>query len=185
MAIQLAKKQSFDLTKRGASKILVGLSWDQTVVGRASVDCDASVVMLGADYKIPDEGSFVFYNNLHSTDGAVRHFGDNRDGAGDGDDEVIEINLGAVNPLVQYLYFVVTIHEAAARGHNFGNVASASIRIYKDTEELCNYTMADGVAEHDSVILGSMERKGTDWSFTSLSQGFSGGLQAIVDLYVN
>lgn len=183
MAIQLAKKQSFDLTKRGATKILVGLSWEQTVAGSAPVDCDASVVMLAANHKFPDEGSFVFYNNLLSTDGAVRHFGDSRDGAADGDDEVIEINLPNVSAAVEQMLFVVTIHEAAARRHNFGNVPSASIRIYKDAEELCNYTMADGVAADDSVIIGSMQRSGAEWAFTSLGQGFSGGLQTIIDLY--
>lgn len=184
MAINLAKKQSFDLTKKtGASKILVGLSWDSVPVNGRPVDCDASVVMLGEDYKIPSEGFFVFYNNLTSSDGAVRHFGDNTDGSGDGDDEVVEIDLGRVSSQVASIMFAVTIHEAEARGHNFGHVSTASIRIFKDAELLCTYQMADGNSGDDSVIIGQLLRDGSDWRFETLGSGFSGGLEKVVELY--
>jgi len=38
----------------------------------------------------------IFYNNLASADGSVKHSGDNRTGAGDGDDESLTVDLSMV-----------------------------------------------------------------------------------------
>lgn len=183
MAINLTKKQPFDLTKRNASKIHVGLSWDETVVGGGPVDCDASVVMLSADGKMPSDGHFVFFNNLTSSDGAVRHMGDSRDGVAAGDDEVIAIDLGQVDSAVSQILFVVTIHEAETRGHHFGIVQNASIRILKESEALCQYQLAEEASGFDSMVLGALTREGADWTFAGLAHGFTGGLGAVVEMY--
>lgn len=183
MAINLTKKQGFDLTKRGVSRVHVGLSWDATTSGGTVVDCDASVVMLAADNKLPSENHFVFFNNLVSGDGAVRHMGDNRDGAADGDDEIIDIDLGKVGAEVTQILFVVTIHEAEARGQHFGNVSNASIRILKDSQPLCQYMMAEVDAGADSMVLGAMVRDGSEWTFAGWGHGFSGGLAAVIAQY--
>ena len=96
--INLEKKKPFNLSKQapGLNQVKLGLSWDPTADGR-SPDADASVFLLNESGKIPTEGFFVYYNNLTSEDGAVAHSGDNRTGAGDGDDEEISINLSSVS----------------------------------------------------------------------------------------
>lgn len=187
MAIELKKKQPFDLTKRqpGLRKILAGLSWDNTVVNGAAVDCDVSVFMLGATNKIPAEKFLVFYNNLHSQDGSVKHMGDNRDGTGDGDDEVIDVDLASVAIEVVQILFAVTIHEAEERGHNFGNVRNAAIRILNgaSSEEICSFTLTEQFSDADSLMIGRLYRDEKEWKFEAMGDGFAGGLGALVELY--
>lgn len=187
MAIELKKKQPFDLTKRepGLRKILAGLSWGKAIVNGVAIDCDVSVFMLADTNKIPAEKFFVFYNNLQSEDGAVKHTGDNRDGSGDGDGEVIEIDLSKVAAQVVQILFAVTIDEAVARGHHFGNLSSAAIRILNGTSstEICSFTLAEQFSDADSLIIGRLYRDEKEWKFEAMGDAFGGGLAALVELY--
>ena len=64
--------------------ILAGLGWDNRVSDGKPFDLDASVFLLGSDGKCASDAAFIFYNNKESTDGSVKHHGDNRTGEGDG-----------------------------------------------------------------------------------------------------
>jgi tellurium resistance protein TerD len=187
VAIELKKKQAIDITKKapGLRKILAGLSWDKTVVKGVAVDCDVSVFMLAGSNKIPAEKYFVFYNNLQSEDGSVKHMGDNRDGSGDGDDEVIEIDLASVSTDVVQILFAVTIHEADDRGHHFGNVRNAAIRILNATsnEEICKFTLTEQFGDADSLVIGRLYRDQKEWKFEAMGDPFGGGLGSLVELY--
>lgn len=187
MTIQLEKKKPFDLTKRepGLARVLVGLSWDNAPVNGVACDCDASVFMLNATNRIPGEGYFVFYNNLKSEDTAVLHKGDNRDGTGDGDDEVIDIDLPRVNADVVQMLFAVTIHESEKRGHNFGNVKNAAIRVLNPASnaEICRFDLSEQFGDADSLVIGRLFRDGSDWKFEAMGDSFGGGLGALVELY--
>ncbi len=185
MSIELRKKQPIVLTKPGLQKIHIGLSWDQTIVNGKPADCDVSVFMLDQTNKIPTEQFFVFYNNLLSEDGAVQHMGDNRDGAGDGDDEVIQVDLGKVVSQVEQILFTVTIHEAEERGHNFGNVRNAAIRVVNmaSDEEICTYTLTEQFGDADSLMIARLFRVGSEWKFEAMGDAFGGGLGALVGLY--
>ena len=139
MAVSLSKGQKVDLTKTnpGLTKIIVGLGWDTNKYdGSSDFDLDASVFMLGANGKIPSEKNFIFYNNLVSPDGSIKHTGDNLTGDGDGDDETVLVELAKVDAAITELVFVVTIHEAEKRKQNFGQVRNAFIRLYdQDTNK--------------------------------------------------
>jgi tellurium resistance protein TerD len=183
--INLEKKKPFNLTKQapGLNQIKLGLSWDPTSDGR-SPDADASVFLLNEYAKIPSEGYFVFFNNLVSEDCSVVHSGDNRTGAGDGDDEQITITLSAVSADVLQIMLVVTIHNKN-EGFHFGNVLNSSVRVYniENGQILCQYQLADAYSGCDSLILGRFFRSGSEWEFEAMGQAFEGGLGATVDLY--
>lgn len=187
MAIDLNKKQKFNLTKAdpGLKSVFAGLGWDTSVVNGKAVDCDVSVFMLGADNKIPAEEYFVFYNNLQSADRAVKHMGDSREGVGEGDDEVVQLALDKVSPDVENIIFAVTIHESATRGHSFGNVDNAFIRIcnLSTGSEICRYTLNEQYSEADSLLIGRLYRSGAEWEFEAMGEPTSGGLEALVDFY--
>ena len=125
--ISLAKGQKTDLTKGrpGLSKLLVGLGWDVNKYdGQAAFDLDAAAFLLGANGKVQSDSDFVFYNNPKHSSNSVQHMGDNRTGAGEGDDEIIRIDLAAVPAGVEKIDFTVTIHDAEARRQNFGQVSN-------------------------------------------------------------
>ena len=187
MPIILDKKKPYDLTKKspGLRKISVGLGWDSATVNGVGADCDVSVFMLAGTNKVPSEEFFVFYNNLESADHSVKHTGDNQDGAGDGDDEVIEIDLATVTPEVVQILFAVTIHEAEERGHHFGNVSNAFVRVVNQAgkDELCRFTLTEQFSDADSLLIGRLYRDDKDWKFEAMGDAFGGGLGALVELY--
>ena len=65
----------------------------------------------------------------------MRHAGDNRTGAGDGDDEQIKVNLAQVPPAIQKIIVGVTIHDGEARRQNFGMINRAFVRVVNEMTE--------------------------------------------------
>ncbi|MGH8329401.1 MAG: TerD family protein, partial [Pseudomonas sp.] len=134
MALTLQKGGNLSLSKTdpNLTKILVGLGWDPRATDGAEFDLDASALLLGANGKVRSEADFVFYNQLKSVDGSVEHAGDNRTGAGDGDDEVVKVDLSRVPADVDKIVFIVTIHDADGRKQNFGQVGGSFIRVVNE-----------------------------------------------------
>jgi tellurium resistance protein TerD len=185
--INLEKKTSISLTKQvpGLNNVRAGLSWDSTTINGKEADADVSVFMLNANSKIPNDGYFVFYNNLRSADGAITHNGDARDGAAEGDDESINITLSRISPEIEYILLAVSIHNAD-EGFNFGNTRNASVRLYnQDTNQtICEYRLTEQHPNADSIIIGSFYRGETgEWKFEAMVNSFQGGLQACLDIY--
>ena len=140
MGINLVKGQKIDLTKGSSSlsSVMVGLGWDPVVKERKKrrifrwtirwwrccwwheIDCDASVLLLDEKGKLLSKENLVYFGNKSSKDGSVVHSGDNSTGDGDGDDEVINVNLSAIAPSVHKLVFVVNIYQARQRKQDFG-----------------------------------------------------------------
>ena len=142
--INLQKKQTINLVKNAPTlnKIKIGLSWDQIQINGQDPDCDVSVFMLGENGKLPGEQFFVFYNNLQSGDGAVKHNGDNRSGAGDGDDETIDITLNDISSTISQIIFTISINNSEI-GFNFSTVANACVKIYNcvNNQIICQYKL--------------------------------------------
>ena len=187
MAINLEKKQKFDLTKHSESleNVFVGLGWDPIEGYNEEIDCDVSLFMVDSNFKIPEESFFVFYNNLKSGDGSVIHQGDNRTGEGDGDDECINISLSKVDSSVEQMIFVVTIDGAEEKSQDFSKLDNSFIRICNNDngEEMCRFTLDQDFGGYDSVQIGRLYRDGSDWGFEAMAEPFHGGLAALVELY--
>ncbi len=187
MAITLEKKKPISLVKEkpGLQHIIAGLGWDEATINGSKVDCDVSVFMLGANGKLPQDDYFIFYNNLSSPDGAVKHLGDSRGGEGDGDDESVSIDLGRLHSDVEFLYFAVTIHESETRGHHFGNVSNSYIKIRNgaDNTVLCQYQLQESFNGQDSLLIAAVSRNGGNWQAEALGQAFAGGLGTLIELY--
>lgn len=184
MAVSLSKGQKVDLTKTnpGLTKVVVGLGWDTNKYdGGFDFDLDASVFLLGENGKVTSEKDFVFYNNPSGANGAVVHTGDNRTGAGDGDDEEVKINLTAIPANIQRIAFTITIHEADKRNQNFGQVSNAYARIFNDEngEELIRYDLGEDFSIETALMVGELYRHNGEWKFSAIGSGYQGGLAAL------
>jgi len=182
MAINLQKGQRENLN---AQKFTIGLGWDTNASSTgAAFDLDASVFMLGANGKIVSDEFFVFYNNTKSPDGSVTHTGDNLTGAGDGDDESILVDLSKLNPGVQEICIVVTIHDAQNRKQNFGQVRNSFIRVYdQGNAELVKYELDEDFSVETAVEFGRIYNKGGQWKFEAIGAGMKGGLEDYLKKY--
>ncbi len=180
MAVSLKKGGNVSLSKEapGLSKVTVGLGWDPRVTDGAEFDLDASVFVCGEDGKVLTDKHFIFYNNAKSPDGSVEHTGNNRSGEGEGDDEQVKINLASVPADVKKLVFAVTIHDAASRNQNFGQVANAFMRVINQDgeKELARYDLSEDYSIETAMIFGEVYRHNDEWKFKAIGAGFEGGL---------
>ncbi|WP_163532587.1 TerD family protein [Helicobacter suis] len=181
MSVSLVKGGRLSLSKEkpGLSKIVVGLGWDVNAsdTGR-EFDLDASAFLTNASGKVSDDSNFVFYNNLTSKDGSVVHTGDNRTGAGEGDDESIKIDLSKVSTDVKEINIVVTIHEANERKQNFGMVRNAFVRVVdeSDGKEILRYDLEEDFSIETALMFGRLYRDNNEWKFAAVGTGFKEGL---------
>ncbi|WP_424863324.1 TerD family protein [Streptomyces sp. MMS24-I29] len=183
MGVSLAKGQNVVLNQDGTplADVTVGLGWDARPAGGADFDLDASAIICGPDQKAVSDQHFVFYNNLRSPDGAVRHTGDNTTGEGEGDDEQILVDLDRLDEKTGQIVFIVSIHDAQNRGQNFGQVEDAYIRVVDNLtgREMCRYELSYDAAGETAMVFGALYRRGGEWKFRAIGQGYASGLAGI------
>lgn len=187
MALTLQKGGNLSLSKADPSltKILVGLGWDPRATDGTEFDLDASAFLLGDNGKVRGEADFIFYNQLRSQDGSIEHTGDNRTGAGEGDDEVIKVDLSRVSGDVDKIAFTVTIHDAEARKQNFGQVGNSFIRVVNEVSgaEVVRYDLAEDASTETAMIFAELYRNNGEWKFRAVGQGHAGGLRTLASGY--
>lgn len=184
--VNLSKNMRVDLTKRhdDLQNLLVGLGWEspKEPVNGYKFDLDASVLLLDANGKCSDADNFIFYGNPLSKCGAVKCGKDNKDGTGEGDDEQVSIKRLLLDPKHEILRFLVSIHDAEARGHDFGKVKDAYFRIEdQDTgQTLFRFSLTEDYKPETGVVLVDLYREGGNWKIRAVGQGYREGLHGIL-----
>jgi tellurium resistance protein TerD len=190
VGVSLSKGGNVSLTKEapGLTAVMVGLGWDARSTTGADFDLDASALLVNAEGKVTNDQNFVFFNNLKSPDGSVEHTGDNLTGEGEGDDEVVKVNLAGVPADVDKVVFPVSVYEAETRQQSFGQVRNAYIRVVNqaDGNELARYDLTEDASTETAMVFGELYRHGTEWKFRAVGQGYASGLRGIAqDFGVN
>ena len=196
MAINLSKGSRINLAKEAPSltRVRIGLGWKpQQYDNSQDFDLDATAFGLQIIDGNPkwvgnpnDPDWMVFYGNSTSKDGAIVHSGDNRTGAGDGDDETIIVDLVKLDSRVAEISFIVTIHDADARRQNFGQVSQSHITLYNDEtgDVIASYDLGDDFSQETAVQFGSLYKREDDqWGFKAIGAGFNIGLGGFVTGY--
>jgi tellurium resistance protein TerD len=169
-------------------KLIIGLGWEVRSFEGERVDMDASCFILNREGLTRENEDFIFYNNLKGCDGAVRHTGDNRTGAGDGDDETIFVDLNGLPFEVEQVVFVVSIYQGYEREQNLGMVRDTFIRITNEEtdHEICCFELDVHAMENPTstaIIVGSIVRDGPKWEFYATADPVDGGLGQIATRY--
>lgn len=178
--VSLTKGQSISLEKKGGgglTRIVMGLGWDVAKKkgflgllsgGGGDVDLDASCVMFDGMGTATDT---IWFRQLQSVDGSVVHTGDNRTGAGDGDDEQIRVDLTRVPADIATLVFVVN----SFTGESFARIANATCRIVDETSgtEIARYDLT-GSGPHTAQVMAKVTRQGGGWQMTAIGATASG-----------
>jgi stress response protein SCP2 len=172
--MELAQGQEVPLvTEDGQSltTVQMAVGWDHSPTagfigsGAAPIDLDASAVQFAG-------GQFfdlAFFNNLATRDGSVVHLGDNTTGKGEGDDEVITVDLTRVYPKVDSMLFIVSSYQ----GHSLEYIRNAYCRIIDaDGAEFARFTLTLGVRE-TGVIMAKLFRDGPGWKLRPLGTGIA------------
>jgi len=187
MSVSLSKGGNVSLSKEapGLTAVNVGLGWDARTTSGTDFDLDASALLVNSTGKILSDQYFVFFNNLTSPDGSVEHTGDNLTGEGEGDDEMIKVNLAAVPAEVDKIVFAVSIYDAETRSQSFGQVRNAFIRVVNQAggAEIARYDLSEDASTETAMIFGEVYRNGPEWKFRAVGQGYSTGLAGIARDY--
>jgi tellurium resistance protein TerZ len=180
MAVNLQKGQKISLEKEAGgalSRVTMGLGWDVAKSkgffgfggGQGQpVDPDASVVLFDESNRPID---VVWFRQLKSKDGSIVLTGDNRTGAGDGDDEQIVVDLRSVPPQVKSLVFTVN----SFTGQNFSTVQNAFCRIFdtSSSKEIARYDLSVQ-GSHTAQIMAKLYRHNGEWKMHAIGENGSG-----------
>ncbi len=153
------------------TRLQLGVGWAKIPTagfigsGAPDVDLDASAVQF-ADGQLFD---LAFYNNLQTRDGSVVHLGDNLTGKGDGDDEVITVDLGRVYEKVDRIVLLVSSYQ----GHTLEWISKAYCRLVDDHDvELARFTLSLGVSE-TGLVMATLVRDGDAWTLRAVGEGIA------------
>lgn len=184
VTLNLEKNMVLDLSKAapGIRNATLGAGWDVSQMG-SDADLDIFSILLDENGKISAVGDVIFYNN-RSLNGLTLS-GDNRTGAGEGDDEQIFIDLGSVPDRIKRIVTGVSIFDAVARRQTFGMINNAYIRLVnKDTDqELARFNLNGDYSTDTTVIFAELVRSGNDWAFHTIGEGKQADLNTIIGLY--
>ncbi|MAS87019.1 MAG: chemical-damaging agent resistance protein C [Micavibrio sp.] len=187
MSETINKQESKNLTQLqpGLKKLMVGTGWDIQMNEDGAVDVDLSCFLLNVADQTREDSDFVFYNNATSKNEAVRYKGDNRTGAGEGDDEIIFLELDKIDFDVATIVFVASIYEGSVNKQDFGMLKNSYIRVLDEENrvELLRYDLAEDFKGHQAVKIASLERAGNDWYFKALGEPVRGGLAEVAKGY--
>jgi tellurium resistance protein TerZ len=172
--IELSKGQQWPLSTESGEPVVrlrLGLGWDRErnagPAGAArDVDLDASAVQFTGDQLF----DLVFYNNLKTRDGSVEHQGDNRSGDGDGDDEVVAVDLAKVYAKVDTIVLLVSSYQ----GQTLEWVGNAYCRLVDDSDdtELARFTLTSGVPQ-TGLAMAKLVRGTAGWTLHAIGEGIA------------
>ena len=183
--LNLNKNDVLDLTKRnpGLKKVMLGAGWDTSNSG-SDFDLDIAAFLLDANNKFNTVSNVIFFNNKAGR--GITLGGDNRTGAGEGDDETINIELDNIDPSIVKIVFVVTIHEAMAKRQTFGMINNSYVRLVdldQNGKELCRFNLKENGSTATSVIFAELYRNGAEWQFKAVGEGKIADLNGVLALY--
>lgn len=178
--VNLQKGQSVRLEKSGGeslSKTTMGIGWDVRKAkglgkffggGGGDIDLDASCLLFDSDRQLLDS---VWFRQLKSSDGSIVHTGDNRTGAGDGDDEQIIVDLTALPSSVSSLIFTVNSFQ----GDTFDRIENAYCRLVDTTTgvELARYDLTGG-GSHTGQVMAKVTRGNGGWDMKAIGEKTTG-----------
>ncbi len=167
--------------------VMIGVGWDSNAFDVANFDLDVSVFLLNAAEQTRDDDDFVYYNHREACNGGVKHHGDSRTGAGEGDDEVISVDLHALPFDVVKIVIVLSIYHGGEKDQALSDVRKAYVRLVNEDSghELLRFVLDEHFAGQNgsAALIGSINREGPKWHFTPLIACEEGGLAVLAERY--
>lgn len=181
--LNLQKGATLDLTKAAPAlhKAILGGGWD-VVVNGPDADLDLAAFMLddrGKVMKVPDD--VIFFNNMQAE--GIRLEGDNRTGAGEGDDERIDIDLDRIPDRIKKIVFCIVIFNAKENKQSFGMVKNAFVRLLNADEnekEICRYDLTHNYATDTAMVACALTRNTRGWEFEAIGDSYVADLNGLL-----
>ncbi|MFD5728805.1 TerD family protein [Streptomyces sp. NPDC058368] len=163
--VSLRKNETVSLVKAGRpllSQVKMGLGWEPAYRGK-DIDLDASVIAYGPQRNHLDS---CYFGKLSILNGAIKHSGDNLTGEGEGDDEVIVVDLGRIPAEATGLVFTVN----SFTGQKFTEVAKAYCRLVDAAtdEELVRFDLTGAEPQTGVMMAKLIKQFSGEWEMTAI-----------------
>lgn len=176
------------------TNVHVGAGWDLNRVPTGQTyDLDLFAFVLGANKKLLHSDNLhatvAYYGNKTLFAGAIQCGADNLTGQGDGDDENIQLNLGALPADVHEVVIGMNIYNSESKGHqHFGNVDNAFVRICDkaaigDGQEMKKFNLTEDFSAFNGILCGAFYRHENGWKFRAIGEGCNGNIQQIAEQF--
>lgn len=166
----------------GLSKLVFGVSWNTGAERVLDDNLVLGTVLCNAASKALSAAHFVFFNQLSSPDLSVTEL----ETALAGDQEQVEVDLGAVPPDVARIVFVVYLNEGTAQRRTLGQLRHVVIRVLRapgNDELVRSEDLAATLSAETALVLGELYRHGSDWKFRVVGEGYANGIAGIASDY--
>lgn len=197
MSVSLKKGQGVSLKKSeyDSSSVTIGLGWDikeekkgflGSLFGKQEeYDLDVIAFLCDANGKVADlgrmeggqaslvDGDIIFFNSLRHKSGQIWLTGDNRTGAGDGDDEQIIVKLNTLDDKYAKIVFIVQIYNGKQLQQHFGKVQNAFIRaVDAKNVEMARFDLSGGAEfnHQRSMLFAELVREDSGWKLNAIGQ---------------
>lgn len=157
------------------------------------IDLDVSAFVLSGG-RVRSAQQFVFYNNKSNAEGSVVSSGDNRGGTVQTDPdgrpalcEQLVVEYDKMNPADDEIVVTVTIHDAPAKGQNFGQIDE----VYLDLVDAASgavvacypITDTDKFALADTLILVSLKKGPEGFELHKIEETGNGELPMLLQKF--
>ncbi|HET6878155.1 MAG TPA: TerD family protein [Jatrophihabitans sp.] len=166
----------------GLTGLVLGVTWNAGAERALDDNLVLAALLCGRDGRVRTDSDFVFFNQIASTDMSVAQV----EQALGGDNEQVEVDLGAVPADIERIVAVLYVNEGPAQRRTLGQLRSCIVRVLdkSDNRELVrSEDLARAFATETAVALGEIYRYGGDWKFKVLGQGYSSGVKGIAADY--
>ncbi|MET7567479.1 TerD family protein [Streptomyces sp. NPDC005492] len=150
--------------------VMMSLSWGSPT---GEGDADVSVLLLSADGKVRSDGDFYFYNNPVAADGSVQLLG--KAPTADGSEDRITFDLTAIPAGVEQIVVAASRYESA----RFSELQDLRLTLADGSGESLLRFSIDDPGEVSALLFGELYRRGGDWKFRAIGQGYESGLAGV------
>ncbi|MGB5062997.1 MAG: TerD family protein, partial [Candidatus Competibacter sp.] len=173
--MDLQPGQNFSLTQQSpaVAAVEIALDWQPA---NTPLAIDSSAFALTAQGKVRGDGDFIFYNQTTLAGGGVQRAGDGR---------TFTVNFAALPAAIERIVIALTIDQGQRRGQSFGqlNQVRAEIRAAGNKTPLAVFPLTTKMMPETALIVGELYRRGSEWKFRAVGQGFVGGLGPLAQQY--
>ncbi|MEU8578709.1 TerD family protein [Streptomyces asoensis] len=150
--------------------VIVSLGWASPT---GEGDADVSVLLLDANGKVRSDDDFYFYNHPVAVDGSVQLLG--KTPTADGSEDRISFDLTAVPSGIARIVVAASRYDGA----RFDELENVGITLADAAGDGLLRFAVDDAGSVAAVIFGELYRRGEEWKFRAVGQGYESGLAGL------
>jgi Uncharacterized proteins involved in stress response, homologs of TerZ and putative cAMP-binding protein CABP1 len=165
------------------SQVRLGLGWDKRRDGGLDFDLDAMVFLVDGNGRLDNQHRIAYERQPQGLAPLpVLIYNDNTSGEGEGDNEVVDIDLARLPSHIIKVVIACAINQAEKREQSLGQVAGLFMRLMTlpDKTEITRYEKPLSPIRGTALVMGELLRSEDGWTYIPKSSYHEGGFDEIM-----